>query len=261
MSVTYYFGTSGVLDPDTKATTLNNKINIDLDLPTATSVSNNGLTNQLEVVYATGLTEYNYRILSSLVDIIFYGAIVNRGVYVEKQSNFSRRSYDTSSSPTADHDDISGYYFGSIVLTSNGTLYTCTDNTTGAAQWNAVPKYVPLFSSSFGNSSIGYFSVSALSTPTTVTSFPYLGSNNVSPITSVVLVLSMSLSSTGSYSLEDPSSNVIASGNWSSGSSSSPILVTNTTISNVPSSNSIIYLIVTKTAGLGDVNVHSLVIY
>ena len=51
--------------------------------------------------------------------------------------------YTFSNTPTTTDDDTKGYYIGSRWVLDNGDVYTCTDDTTGAATWVLTVNGVP----------------------------------------------------------------------------------------------------------------------
>jgi hypothetical protein len=52
-------------------------------------------------------------------------------------------NYKFNIAPTVDNDDTEGFYVGSRWILDDGTIYTCSDSTTGAAVWDLNSGFVP----------------------------------------------------------------------------------------------------------------------
>ena len=52
-------------------------------------------------------------------------------------------NYKFNIAPTIDNDDTEGFYVGSRWILDDGTIYTCSDSTTGAAVWDLNSGFVP----------------------------------------------------------------------------------------------------------------------
>lgn len=53
-------------------------------------------------------------------------------------------NYKFNTAPTVNNDDTEGFYVGSRWILDDGTVYTCSDSTTGAAVWGLSIDYVPI---------------------------------------------------------------------------------------------------------------------
>lgn len=133
---TYLFYVGTPVDISSKVNDLDAKINMDLELGslgTYTGTAYNGTTDNVEVTFSSTLSNDNIDILNNLTRIILYDGVVNIDVYSETR-NTCRKSFNVTSTPTANHDNLSGYNVGSLVTTST-SVYICTDNTTNTAKW------------------------------------------------------------------------------------------------------------------------------
>jgi len=68
--------------------------------------------------------------------------------------------YNFTTVPSVNDDDTKGYYVGSLWTLDNGTIYTCSDSTTGAAVWDLNSGFVP-YTGATANVDLGEFEIKA----------------------------------------------------------------------------------------------------
>ena len=69
-------------------------------------------------------------------------------------------NYKFNIAPTVNNDDTEGFYVGSRWILDDGTIYTCSDSTTGAAVWDLNSGFVP-YTGATANVDLGTFNLEA----------------------------------------------------------------------------------------------------
>lgn len=135
---TYYYDLTylNVVLRAPRALDLDAKLSTDFDIGIAQGyVSTTVVGTMLEVVYSAPLNSDQTNLLNNLVNIIIWDYVVGQMVFIEDPNTNNRRSIAVPSVPTVNQDQKSGYNIGSTIITTWGDIYTCVDNTLGAAVW------------------------------------------------------------------------------------------------------------------------------
>lgn len=136
MSYIYYYNVAGVSGIATRLSNFNSKITNDFDLSANfVSATHNVSTDNIEVEYSLQLTDFQLSTLTNIIDIIFNDYIVGQSVYIVDPNNRHRTTVGASVAPGSNHDESLGYSPLSIVITTSGDIYMCTNNAIGAAVW------------------------------------------------------------------------------------------------------------------------------
>ena len=137
MSEIYSYYTGLLADITSRVSILNDKILLDLDLPSANYISTiyNTLTKNVDISFTIQLTNFQVNVLNNLTTIILYDGTVQNDVYVVNENTFNRRSFSVSTVPTNNCDKISGYSVGSVITTNSNQLFICLDDTPNSAVW------------------------------------------------------------------------------------------------------------------------------
>jgi hypothetical protein len=139
MSVLTYY-VAGVSNILSRIVTLQNKLNIDLQVTVPlVSVVYNNLTQQIIITYSGVLTDFQKLTVENIVGIIIFDKVLGVDVFIVDINATLRNSYIVASDPTPNHDNLSGYSQGSVVInTATNKIFVCENNTTGNAVWNQV---------------------------------------------------------------------------------------------------------------------------
>ena len=263
MSVVYNYFVGSPPDIATKVTDLDTKITIDLDLQTGTYTSTvyNALAECVEVTFSAALNDFRLNILNNLTKLILFEEPYYE-VYTVNFNAFNRRSPLVTNLPTVNHDGLSGYSVGSIVLINDGTIYMCTDNTTGAAIWGRIFHSETNMMTLAIEGSDGFLISSIVFD--TVGTFIYRGSLVDGGISKILAVVSSSDgSATGEVRITDiTNTNTIALAGFGPTSGIKEVLDLGT-ISNVPSGQAIFEVEIRRvnTIGTNSVSIYNIQLY
>lgn len=138
MSVTYNIEVNNVSNIAAKMLTLEGKINIDLDITVALIPPITYSAPSISITFASLLNHSQRENLQKLVKIIIEEATTQEIQPIQLDS-IQRQSLTAINNPTNQHDKISNYTYGSMVLNSStNQIWFCQDNTTDNAIWTNV---------------------------------------------------------------------------------------------------------------------------
>ena len=159
MPTTYSIGIANATNIDAKMLALEGKINIDLDITVALIPPITYTAPSINITFSNTLSSYQRKNLQKLVKIIIEEETTQEIQPIPIDS-IQRQSLHAVTNPTNQHDDISNYTYGSMVLNSStNQVWFCMNNTTDNAVWiNINPPNGTYISQSFNFNGAGSLS-------------------------------------------------------------------------------------------------------